>query len=89
MPQRTSPVEPAGAGLSALAELSTPRSQRGLGRTSGAPIDPVKGADSVWAVMLSESDRFCYHFRRLGGVIWEIPAPTGTETTQWRCATTP
>ena len=23
--------------------------------------------------MLSESDRFCYHLRRVGGVIWEIP----------------
>ncbi len=73
MPQRTSPVELAGAGLSALAELSTPRSQRGLGRTSGAPIGPVEGADPVWAIMLSESDRFCYRLRCLGGTIWEIP----------------
>ncbi len=23
--------------------------------------------------MLTESDRFCYHLPRLGGVIWEIP----------------
>ena len=70
-------VELAGAGLSARAELSTPRSQRGHGRTSGAPTGPVESADPAWVVALSDSERLCYRFRRLGGVIWEISGQLG------------
>ncbi len=70
-------VEPAGARLSARAELSTPRSQRGHGRTSGAPIGPVESADPAWVVALSDSDRLCYRLRRLGGVIRNILGQLG------------
>lgn len=47
----------------------------GYGPTSGEgePIGSATAADAGWAVMLWVNDRFCYHFRRLGGVIWEIP----------------
>ncbi len=70
-------VEVVIAGLSARAELSTPRSQRGHGRTSGAPIGPVEGANPAGVVALSDSDRLCYRLRRLGGVIWEISGQLG------------
>ena len=52
-----------------LALPSPSRTQWAFGRVSGAPIGSAEASDPGWAVTLSVNDRFCYHFRRLGGVI--------------------
>ncbi len=67
-------VEPAGAGLSALAEPSPSRTQWAFGRVSDAPIGSAEGFDLHHAVTLSVNARLCYRLRCLEGVVWEIPS---------------
>jgi hypothetical protein len=66
-------VEPAGAGLSALAERLPSRTRWAFGRVSGALIGSAEAFDLRYAVTLSANARLCYRLRCLGGVIWEIP----------------
>ena len=67
-------VEAASAGLSALAERASSDTGLHPGRVSDAPSTLSEESDLDCRLTLSISIQSCYRLRRLGGIIWEIPA---------------